>query len=305
MQLRILSFQKHKRMSVVQFLDSSQDTFKYISGPAAMKNDLIKVKEVNQSGSVNELFVFNLSEDYVFFMDGDILTGAKQNRVLNTSVLLAPNSKVTLPVSCVEQGRWDNHFSDFQSSNFIVPQKLRANKAQAVKESREMRKTSSANQSQVWNDVSDYSAKLNCFSETSSLSDIYEKKKKDLDAVLKSFLPDKDANGMAVFSERRLLCTDIFNRKEIYNEYFPKILRSSAMEILSLQSKENKLTEAEAAFKTLSLFDSISAAEVSVHPGVGAGEEKRFQTNEVTGFTLEFKKHLIHLTALNIQKEVS
>jgi hypothetical protein len=299
--IRTVSFQQFKRMSIVQFLSSDQNSVDYISGPAAMQNDLIQVKEVSQSGSVNDLFVFNLSDKYVFFMDGDILTGAKQNRVLNTSVLLAPNSKVTLPVSCVEQGRWDNFSFDFKSSEFIAPQRLRANKAQAVKENREMRKVSQASQSQVWSDVADYSDMLHCESPTSSLNDIYEKKKNDLDTFLASFTHNEDANGLAVFSDNKLLCTDLFNRSEIYKEYFQKILRSSAMEMVLLKEKKNTLTEAEAIYKTLSLFDTIAAAESSSHPGTGVGEEKRFETKEITGFSLEFNSHIIHLTALNIE----
>jgi hypothetical protein len=209
MQIRALSFNKHKQMTVVQFLSSDQNSIDYLSGPSAMKQDLIKIKEVSQSGSVNDLLVFNLSEKYVFFMDGDILTGAKQNRVLNTSVLLAPNSKVTLPVSCVEQGRWDSSFSDFTSSDLIAPQKLRANKAQAVKESREMRKVAQSRQGEVWNDVENYSIHFNCKSPTMSLNDIYEKKREDFDSFIKHFTLNTDANGLAVFSGNKLLCTDL------------------------------------------------------------------------------------------------
>jgi hypothetical protein len=134
MQVRVVSFQKHKRLSVVQLLTAQQNTVDYISGPKAIKEDLIQVKEVSESGSVNNLFVFNLSDKYVFFMDGDILMGAKQNRVLNTSVLLAPNSKITLPVSCVEQGRWSRVSAKFMNSDYITPLKVRAGKSRNVSE---------------------------------------------------------------------------------------------------------------------------------------------------------------------------
>ncbi|MFN2489301.1 MAG: ARPP-1 family domain-containing protein [Actinomycetota bacterium] len=43
-------------------------------------------------------------------LDGEHLQGARQSRIMNVTALLAPRSRVTLPVSCVEQGRW--HFVD-------------------------------------------------------------------------------------------------------------------------------------------------------------------------------------------------
>jgi len=303
MDIRVVSFQKHKRMSVIQFLTPEQNSFNYISGPSALKNGSVKVKEVSQAGSVNDLLVFNLSENYVFFTDGDILTGAKQNRVLNTSVLLAPNSKVNLPVSCIEQGRWDNYSYDFLPSDYIVPQKLRANKARAVKENREQRKAPMSRQAEVWNDVEQYSINFECDSPTKNLNEVYEKRKEDFDSFIKNFTVNENANGLAVFSDNRLLCTDLFNRTEIYREYFPKLLRSSSMELIHLKKKENTLTEAEGIYKTILLYDSIPAIESSTHKGVGAGTEKRFENRSVTGFILEFNKHIIHLTALNIEGE--
>jgi hypothetical protein len=301
MELRITAFQKYERMSVVQFLTGDQNSVDYISGPEAMEMDLVKVKEINQSGSVNDLYVFNLSTKNVFFMDGDIIIGAKQNRVLNTSVLLAPNSKVTLPVSCVEQGRWDLNFSDFKPSEFIAPQKLRANKAQTVKENREIRKTSMANQSMVWNDVADYAAIYKCKSPTGSLNDVYLDTGKDAENYIDSFKSQENSNGIGIFRDETLISADIFNRVDIFRQYFRKIIRSSAMEMLALKKKENKLSEIEAVFKLNSLFDCIELMESTSHPGIGVGEEKRFENEEITGLSLEFGKHIIHLTALNHQ----
>lgn len=302
MQVRVVTFQKHKRLSVVQLLTAQQNSIDYISGPAAIKEDLIQVKEVSESGSVNNLFVFNLSNKYVFFMDGDILMGAKQNRVLNTSVLLAPNSKTTLPVSCVEQGRWSKISDKFDNTDNIIPLKIRAGKSRAVRDNLAGSGQHMADQGEVWHEVENYQMSFKINSPTMNLNEVYDKNKESFDAFIKNFQLNQDANGLAIFNDKKLLNIDVFNRTDIYQEYFPKILRSAAMEISQLKDKQNDVTEAEAVFKTVSLFDTIEKIEYTEHPGVGAGKEKRFDTDDLTGFELIFKNNLIHLTALNIEK---
>jgi hypothetical protein len=42
----------------------------------------------------------------VLLLDGEEVIGAKQNRIINLTVLVAAGTTVQLPVSCVEQGRW-------------------------------------------------------------------------------------------------------------------------------------------------------------------------------------------------------
>ena len=302
MQVRVVSFQKYKRLSVVQLLTAQQNTVDYISGPKAIKDDLIQVKEVSESGSVNNLFVFNLSDKYVFFMDGDILMGAKQNRVLNTSVLLSPNSKITLPVSCVEQGRWSRVSAKFMNSDYITPLKLRAGKSRKVSENLRARSEFDAGQGEVWKNVEDYQTMFKVASPTMSLSDVYESEKDNFETFIKNFTLNNDANGLALFSDNNLLNVDVFNRTDIYQEYFPKILRSTAMEISMLKEKTNEITEAEAIYKTQETFDLLEKIEHTKHPAVAAGEESRFDAEELTGFELQFRNQLIHLTALNIEK---
>ncbi len=300
MTIEISSFHKHKRLSVVQFRTMPNNTFEYISGAQAVKDDLIQVKEASDTGSVNNLHLYNLSDKYVFFMDGDILTGAKQNRVLNTSVLIAPNTKINLPVSCVEQGRWNAVSDKFNTSGWLSPQKLRAKKSRAVDESLKQSEGHMASQGEVWNDVADYSTAFSVKSPTMSLTDVYDKKKEDFDSFIKNYPADSGANGLAIFTDRELLNIDLFNRKDIYLEYYPRILKSAAMEIAALKEKENEITEAEAKYKTVELFDNLEKMKYTEHRGAGVGSEKRFEKDNLTGFELSFKNHLIHLTLLNL-----
>src|ERR671934_1323581 len=65
-----------------------------------------RVREVSDAGLVPELLVENPLTQDVLLYDGEELVGAKQNRILNVTVLIAGGSKTRIPVSCVEEGRW-------------------------------------------------------------------------------------------------------------------------------------------------------------------------------------------------------
>ena len=75
----------------------------------------IEISEVSEGGSVPELRLKNKLDQDVFAADGETLLGAKQNRVLNSSIYVKASAEIVIPVSCVEQGRWS-----YQSRNFQV-----------------------------------------------------------------------------------------------------------------------------------------------------------------------------------------
>ena len=296
MDVQILESKKSKAISVVQFRTAEQDTFDFKSASYAIKNKLIEVKEVSESGSVNDLFVINYSDYYVFFMDGDILKGAKQNRVLNTSVLLKPHSKITIPVSCVEAGRWRYSSSKFDvEENYSAPALLRFSKAKKVSRNLEERKMFDADQREVWKNVEKVSDFNEVSSETSNLSDIYYSKEEDLNSDIKDFDVNKEANGIAVFVNGRLSGIDIFNRKDIYEEYFTKILNGVAMETRYSKDKGEGLDEDKAVEKFQEFFKNIDSAAKKEYNAVGAGTEKRFAAKDITGFELLYNDDLIHM----------
>jgi hypothetical protein len=301
MLLKEISFQQNKQVSIVQFQALPQNTIKFVSGAAAIAKNMVEVNEINESGSVNNLYVINHSENMVFFMDGDILMGAKQNRVLNTSILLAANSKHKLPVSCVEQGRWRRNSEKFASSEFISPSKLRAQKAKDVKENLKNKMGYYADQGQVWREVGDYQTAYSIASPTSSLGDVYGEMKNNFDKFISVFRISDAANGMAVFVNHKLMNIEIFNRTDIYAEYFPKVLNGTAMEAFRIKPADDLLKEAEGFYVMHEFMDKVEALPKDIHPGSALGEEKRFETSEATGFSLEYEKELIHFTALNLK----
>ena len=300
MNTKILSTQQKDNLAVVQFSTIPNNTLPIVTSTFALKNNLIEVKEVSEGGSVNELLVLNHSGKFVFLMDGDILDGAKQNRVMNTSVLLAPQSKTKIPVSCVESGRWDYKSKNFQPTDYVAPVNLRANKSMKVACSLNLKQGHKSDQREVWDNVSEYSRSLGVTSDSSNLSDVFDGSQNSYQKFIDSFTHHPEANGVIFFVNKKPLALDVFNRTDIMNEYFSKLLKGVAMDVYGMKSEAGEMTEAEASFKALDFMDALELLERKAHPGVGLGTENRFNSETVSGFELNYNQELVHLTALSL-----
>jgi hypothetical protein len=109
-----------------------------------------RVTEVSEAGSVPFLTVANGADRPLLLLDGEELIGAKQNRILNTTVLVGAHTEVTIPVSCVEQGRWGYRGRQFRPGDASLYASLRARKAAHVSQSVRAGRGHRADQGEVW-----------------------------------------------------------------------------------------------------------------------------------------------------------
>src|SRR5262249_5310493 len=142
------------------------------------------VEEVDAAGSVPELAVHNPLEQNVLLYDGEELIGAKQNRILNVTVLVAGESRTLIPVSCVEEGRWSARSSVFSSARHSAYPEVRRRKAERLSAQPFER---GAAQSVVWDEVRAKSVRHGVASPTGAQSDIFEQRGKDLEALRTRF----------------------------------------------------------------------------------------------------------------------
>jgi hypothetical protein len=105
---------------------------------------------VSEAGTVPTLRLTNTAERLVLLLDGEELIGAKQNRVLNTTVLVAAGARLTIPVSCVEQGRWAYASRRFAAGDSTLYASLRAQKAAQVTRSLRMKGKHASDQGEIW-----------------------------------------------------------------------------------------------------------------------------------------------------------
>src|SRR6476619_1815106 len=114
--IRVGSPVAHEALTVFPLFEDAGKSINYLLAERALAQGTVTVEELTESGSVPTLVVDNQSDSLVLFLEGQELRGAKQNRVLNTSVLVAARTKINIPVSCVEQGRWRYSSRHFGSS---------------------------------------------------------------------------------------------------------------------------------------------------------------------------------------------
>ena len=139
--------------------------------------DLVSVEEIGVDGRVGEVNVKNYSKDFLFVTDGEAIVGAKQNRIAERSVVVAPYFSQRIPVKCVEQYRWGyKEGTEFAKSDFVLHPKAREEKAELLKKG-ENNKIQNA----VWDNIECLSAKHEVECNSMNLGDILDNSKKYYD----------------------------------------------------------------------------------------------------------------------------
>ena len=138
---------------------AEQEPF-YLTLDEALAQGWTEITEISEQGSVPELRVINKGAKPVFILDGEELLGAKQNRIVNLSILVPAKTTVTIPVSCVEAGRWRARSRAFSASPRTQYAAGRAKRMAQVTASMQMSGARFSDQAEVWADIAEKSARL-------------------------------------------------------------------------------------------------------------------------------------------------
>ena len=258
----------------------------------------VRVTEISAGGSVPDLKVENTLDERVYLMDGQELVGAKQNRILNTDVLIPARSTVTIPVSCVEAHRWryvSDHFTSGKSASYAV----RARKQSRVHESLRVSQRHDAHQDAVWRDVDSSMRSSGTTSPTAAMHDAYVQREKDLLEFRDSMrIPDK-AVGLAVFRGRRFLGLDLFDRHVTLVKFWQNLLDSYAIDWLFAVEVEDEVdapgTTDERKLVTM-ILERAATGRWEKFASPGEGDDYRLDDKEYTGSSLVWRdRAAIHL----------
>lgn len=289
--LELEELQEFKNMTVVPLFTSINDSPKYLTLKEALEKKFLTVTEVSHGGSVPELKVVNKAEIPILLLDGEELVGAKQNRALNTTILLRKKSETVIPVSCTEQGRWSYVSEEFAHSGVHLSPRIRMAKVASVTESLGASQTFESDQGEIWDGVEEMSACAGVQSPTSAMKDVYESKANKLNEYLKAFRYVPHQKGLLVFINGEVTGFDIVSLESAFETLHTKLVKSYGMDaVLQKKGKSNKpSTDRAKAF-----LGQAATCKEKKYESIGHGWDYRFQGKAIVGSALLYRKKVIH-----------
>ena len=254
--------------------------------------ELVDITEVSETGSVPQLKVVNKGDTMLFLMAGEQLIGAKQNRVLNASIMVQAHSEQPIPVSCTEAGRWKYRKREFWSSGTSSHGKLRALLSKQVYDSYRKIGAPKSDQAGVWQEVAAKLLVMGSYSESAALEKAYE----DYEARLKEILgcthvPD-GCSGAVFAVHGRIAGADIFDKPATLAKLWPMLVRGYALDSLEPSEGEPAPVSQDAVRKWLR---RAAAAKMEYFKSEGLGDDVRVEAPDLFGAGLVVDDQVVHV----------
>ncbi len=266
---------------------------RYATLEAALEKGWLKIEELD-GGNVPRVQIRSKAQEMIFIMRGEILTGARQDRIVGRDLLLKPGSKkVIVPVYCVESGRWHYNSKEFYSNQNLGTFKLRSAAQEASAEA----------QSRIWDQISKTNSKMGVKSESDAYQDIYKNdvvEKKIAEAFRgMQDIPElyEDTLGVVVGVGKDIVSVDIFTNPYLFKKLWPKILKSSVLSAVLDSDAQGSITQDQAAEYLRSLYEK----KYMRAPGLDLGFELSAADKSVNA--LLFGDAVIHLAAFPKREE--
>lgn len=216
---------------------------------------------------VNRLVLVNNSKRPLLLLAGEIVTGGKQDRVIGKDrIIPAESDPVDLGVFCVEPGRWVATSEHFGASEAMYGSatggRTHAPMAMMAQPSVRAKAMGDKDQGEVWAEVrkqkdavvggamAGVPAAPAEVERTDSYARLMENQevKRQVDAVARPIeenyqslirqLRDRNAVGVVVAVNGRIIWADIFASTDLLQKYWPKLVRSYASEAVVTRAKD-------------------------------------------------------------------
>jgi len=274
------------------FLSSiEKNNNKYLSFSEAIAKNQVQISEVNKKGLVTKLSVSNKSSDNIIILNGELIIGTqiRQDRIVDSTVLIPGYATVLINTFCGEQYRWSPRLSNkISTSESLYFSSGRANNAADIN-------TKLSKQCRIWSEISEKISDFNVKSFTNSVDQIYKKKKVNVEEIVNFFKIPSEAVGVALGINNQLVNIDIFSNNCMLQIYLPKIIRSIALDSFKKISKKSYLKKKE-VHRFLRQIHQANKQKRKVVEGT-LGEELQFNSESVAGSILYHKEQTVHFSA--------
>jgi len=293
-QLELGQAETFEGLTVFPLLARASRAADYRTLDEALERDDAHVREVSESGEVPNLLFENNGDQKVLLVDGDELVGAKQNRIINLSILVAAHSKIEIPVSCVEVGRWAYRRREFGSKHRSMYARARAAKSVQVTAHLKRAGRRYANQNAVWADIAECSLDLGVDSRTGAMEDIYRQHDARLAGYREAFQAQEGQVGAVFAVNGRVEGIEYFDSPQPFQKYLGRLVCSYAVGAM-LEPCTGAAVASDEAVKDF--LEQVANAETESYSALGIGEDLRLSAGALAGGALVAEDRVVHLAA--------
>jgi hypothetical protein len=286
---------RYRALSVFPLFTDAYGAVEYLLSDEAIGDESVTVTEVSEAGSVPDLLVENKGDTRVLFLEGEELVGAKQNRILNTSVLVAATSKTRIPVSCVEQGRWGYRSRRFGSGGTHSPSKLRYALKASVARSLQAGGAYRSDQGEVWSEVARQQRALGASSASMAMSDTFQARQRQVAEYRDKLEYVEDATGVAVAIGDKVVTLDLFDKPSTCRKVWGRLLSGLVLDALEAEQDAPQTEVADVE----RLLEAAGSASWQRAEPAGEGEEHRAEFGQAAyASVLSLDGSLVHGSVL-------
>ncbi len=262
--------------------------------------DELVVSEL-ETPTVPELQVHNPTDHDLLIPAGRILSGGRQTRVVNVSIVVPAGATIVIPVSCVEAGRWSGR-SEFNYSGRQASRRMRVAKQRSVKANVDRYKSKRSAQGDVWGTISYELSSRGVNHEDSLFLEVDEDldRRSDRIAVVNELIDNgvqPEQVGVAVAHGDKILGVEVFPSSDALKASWEAIIRAAVIDADEFESLPESI-DAEAGIKALEMFlAEVAQTGGTEAAGCGRGTEVHVETPQFVAHGLRVDGELIYCNA--------
>ena len=269
----------------------------YLLYEHAQAMGMVSIEEQGEGGVVSELVVHNVAGQPVLLVEGEVLLGMKQTRVLNITVLVPAASRLVVPVSCVEAGRWQSVSVQATGKAAVnLAPSVRAAKTVTVARSVRSARSFASDQHAVWQNVDRLLNAHDMPAPSRSYAAMAAEGAPRLTELARSVRPVAGQVGVLACVGREVACVDVFEAPTILAGMWSGLVASYQADALIADVAVLSLGP-RTRTAVASWFRSIAAGSSSDAPELGLGRHINLVAPGLEAAALVHDGRVLHLSA--------
>ena len=226
----------------------------------------------------------------MLLFDGEELVGARQDRIVNTSILVPGARSIDIPVSCVERGRWRYRTARFAAGS-VLTHEMRRSKVMRVTMNLRRTGTYDADQGAVWEEVAEYAERRGARSATGAYADVVAKDRARIEEHVAALPCASGQAGLAAYIGGELIGADVLGSAALYAALHARLVGALAAEAIDRPARGEGKRQVSLA---MALAQAVRGKALASKPP-GLGTDVRLETARYTASALVHEGHVVHL----------